>query len=394
MKIERVYLGAWNQRTNLHLEEVYRFLRGGEGVRGLDVEKTDGLRERLGADDVVFNETRVNDVRFTSGRVSASLTEDGLLLLSNHEAAEPSSAIEALKSFQRNAIDPALAHLFSRGAPPPKTIAQIDDTNVALVVGRDIPESETKRLFALFKDEPHSRAAADGVSVEAGDELIIIDLDGAGFSEEDLTFFVRDLVFFREFERQLHGYLRMHRRIWEEISRVREAREMRYRDFPAVRSTVMGFQKTLSIVKARLAQMEDIMAARKVAEAKGMAKLLANLGMYNFSSLFASKKYVAHLWEMTADFADDTLALLETLYQENTQRELNALKIITLMTALTSFFGMNIAFPWEDRWHDHESSAIFVVLLITAVAFAVYYALKALVHNRPFVIKDGEKKPE
>jgi hypothetical protein len=391
MKLERVYLGTWHQRTNLHLEETYRFLTGGEGVRGLDPGKSEELRKRLSATDVVFNETRLNDVRFVSGRIDASLTEDGVLLLSV-EGGEPAADVAVLREFRSAALEPALSHLFSRGAPIPKLMAKIEDAHVALVVGRGISEAESRGLFTAFRDEPHSRAAADGISVAAGDELVLIDLGDATLRAGELTAFVRDLTFFREFERQLHSYLKMHRRIWEDISRVREARGMRYRDFPSVRGSIMGFQKTLGIVKARLAQMEDIMAARRVAEGKGLVKLLENLGMYNFSSLFSSKKYVAHLWEMTDDYADDTLTLLETLYQENVQHELNALKIITLLTAITSFFGMNVAFPWEDRWHDKGDSTVIVIAIVSAAAFAIYYGLKIAIHNRYFVIKEEPKE--
>ena len=388
MGIERIYLGTWHQRTNLHLEEVYHFIRGEEGVKGLEAGKTGELRSRLAATDFVFNEMRVNDVRFSSGRFSVSLSEDGVLLVSSPDS-DPATAVDALSKFHRTVLDPVLHHLYSRGAPVPKTIAKIEDTFISVIVGRGISDADARRMFTPFRDEPHSHASADGISIYAGDELIVIDLGGIDIAQDALTDLIRDLVFFREFERQLHSYLRMHRRIWDGISRIREAREMRYRDFPSVRSSVMGFQKTLGIVKARLAQMEDIMAARRLAEEKGMAKLLADLGMYNFSSLFASKKYIAHLWDMTTDYADDTLKLFETLYMENTQRELNALKIITLLTALTSFFGMNIAFPWEDRWHDKADSTVIVVAVISAAAFIVYYALKIMIHNRHFVLKEG-----
>ncbi len=374
MKAERVYLGTWNQRTNLHLEEVYRFLRAG----ALPSVK-----------DATFLETRTNEVRFTDGRFAVSLTEDGVMLVSHDEEGEVVASIETLKEYQKGVIDPALRQLFLSGAPAPKAVAKTEDRRVAVVIGRDLPGQEVAGLFASFNDESHSVAVADGVKVLAGDELIVIDLDGATLPEDDVAGVVRDLVFFREFERQLHSYLRMHRRIWDDISRIREARDMRYSDFPRIRSTIMTFQKTLVIVKARLSQMEDIMAARRLAGNKSMAKLLERLGMYNFSSLFASKKYVAHLWEMTLDYADDTLELMEAFYQENTQRELNALKIITLLTAITSFFGMNVAFPWDDSWHAKGDSTVVVFALVAVVSFAVYYGLRIAIHNRHFVLKEN-----
>jgi Mg2+ and Co2+ transporter CorA len=94
---------------------------------------------------------------------------------------------------------------------------------------------------------------------------------------------------------------------------------------------------------------------------------------------------------MTIDYVKDTLNFLESLFQENTQRELNTLKFITLIAAITSFFGMNIAFPWDERWHEIYVSSFTVVAIIAVVCFIFYFVLKLLIYNRYFTIQKKKK---
>jgi hypothetical protein len=394
MKVDRVILGTWFQRTNLHLEEFFRFAKHGAAPEGLDPEQVREHRRRMDIKSAVFHEAVMNSVQMECGRISASMTEDGVILAwmtggdIKHDGKE-------LHEFHAHRLDPAIRYLFSLGAPLPKEVSRIREEYL-LVAFTTFGPKDVASAFQAFDDDVHSHAVSEGIEVWVGRELALISIEGAPFGQAELDGFVRDLVFFREFERQLHSYLRLHREIWDEITGIREARTMRYRDFPAVRGKIMSFQKTLGIVKARLNQMEDILGGRRVGEGKIMAKVLSGLGMYNFNSLLSSQKYVSHLWEMTADHADDTLELLDTLYQENTQRELNALKFITLITAITSFFGMNIAFPWDESWPRLQGSSFAVAALVTAVAFAVYHLLRVIIQNRYFVLKEkvsGKKSP-
>src|SRR5687768_4547293 len=312
MRIERLYLGTWTQRTNLHLQEVYRFLVQGSGVVGLEPSKTAELRSALGVESVIFRESLINTVSVTCGGRPVTFTEDGLVIISS-KANDIKTGYDALSAFRTGSLEPALNHLFSRGAPLPKQRVDIDPEEVLLVVVRGATDEEVSATFASFGDVPHSHSSAEGIRVMTGEKFELIDLGEAAVSEADMDGFVRDLVFFREFDRQLHAYLREHRRIWDKVSAIRDARSMKYADFPAVRTEIMSFEKTLGIVRARLAQMDDILGARRAGEEKTVARILAGLGMFDFNSLHASRRYVSHLWDMTDDYADGTLGMLEAL---------------------------------------------------------------------------------
>ncbi|HTK05040.1 MAG TPA: hypothetical protein VL500_05625 [Candidatus Eisenbacteria bacterium] len=392
MRIERVYLGTWSQRTNLHLQEIYRFLKYGKGVDKLDEARVKALRDAIGPGETTFHNAAINSLRAACGAFTVSITEDGVVLMSTEET-DLAKARASLMKFHEGALEPALGYLFSRGAPLPKEIASIEKHGDFLTVVRGADDIDVRETFEAFGDRYHSHASSEGMRVMTGHRIEIVDVGDIELSEEETEGFVRDLVFFKEFERQMYAYIRLHRGIWDKLSEIRDARSLRYADFPAVRTDILSFEMTLGVVRARIAQMDDILGERRAGEPKGVTRILSSLGMLDFSSLHASRRYVSHLWEMTDDYADGTLKLLETLYQENTQRELNALKFITLITALTSFFGMNIAFPWEERWASARTSSFEVIVLIAVASFAVYFLLRALILNRNFVLAQ-EKKPD
>ena len=85
--------------------------------------------------------------------------------------------------------------------------------------------------------------------------------------------------------------------------------------------------------------MDDILTSRLQLMDPTLHKELPHLGPYEFENLQGNQRYVYHLWEMTTEYVNDTLRLLASLFEENTQRELNALKLTTLTAALTGFLG-------------------------------------------------------
>jgi len=170
--------------------------------------------------------------------------------------------------------------------------------------------------------------------------------------------------------------LYLHRELWEKISYIREKRTIRYRDFPRVREEMLDYLETMSFVKARLEQMKDILSEREISSNQYVMKILTDLSLDRFAYLDAGQNYISHLWQMTTEYVHGTLSLLESLFNEHTQREITTLKYVTVVGVLTSFFGMNIAFPWEDRWSNVFRSSFEVVGLILLLAVSFYYFLK------------------
>ena len=144
------------------------------------------------------------------------------------------------------------------------------------------------------------------------------------------------------------------------------------------------------MTKARINQMEDIILTVRDIKNNVKTKDADEIKTANrINNLIGDMKYIKYLWEMTTDYAKDTLNLVESLSQESIQRELSALKFVTLIGAITSFFGMNIAFPWEERWPEIFQSSFVVIFIIILSSLTFYYFLKTFVYNRKFKLKSN-----
>lgn len=384
-----LYLGTWFPRTNLHLKEVYRFFSG-ERTEGLSQEKLKALHRDLKVEVVTLHEEGIFDtIEARCGAIRLLMTEDGVMLM-QAKVEDFEESRNTLEDFYERHLGPALTYLFSRGAPLPKTLTEVKEIYpLLLLITKSASKNEVAEIFSDNGDSPVSSVASRNIEIFFGKELTIFNTSRLGSNAQIHEELLITIIFFREFEGQLGRYLSLHRTMWDEITKIRESKELRYKDFPRVREKILEHLKTLSFVKARLAQMLDILSTRSNLVDQPMRDILASLGLLRFDHLRAQQEYVSDLWQMTIEYTQGTLTLLNSLFDENTQKELNALKFITLIAAVTSFFGMNIAFPWDKSWPDIFESSLAVVGLITLTIVGFYFFLKYLIYNRSFSIHDS-----
>lgn len=389
MSIKNIYLGTWFQRTSLHLEEIYDFLQFKQGVIGLDQKNILDNWKKLNIKDLNFHkETEFDYLEFYCGHTRITITEDGIMLISRELENDFQTDLKKITDYYIQSLGPAISYLFSLGAPLPKELSHINEVYPILISGVNMSDDEISDCYQQVGDFINSRISHKGLNIICGNKFNVLNFSTAEvFQKKSYDEIIRHLVFFREFEIQLKEYLNLHRTMWEKVSEIREKREIRYRDFPRVREEIMNFLKTLSFVKARLAQMYDILGERELTTNVETRDKLDNLGLDRYKFLRANEQYIQDLWQMTIEYVQGTFDLLKYLYEENTQRELGTLKYITLVGVLTSFFGMNIAFPWEERWSSVFSSSFEVVGLIFVIAVCFYFFLRFFIYNRSFRIR-------
>lgn len=391
MKIQSIYLGTWVQRTSIHLKEIYNFLSDKKTVSGLDDQKSRQFWEGLKLTDVELHEELDFDfIKAKDKDASVVITEDGVILL-RHNGESINDAIKEFDDLYSNRLGKAINFLFSLGAPLPKELTKVDELFPVIVIASGASQDGIKSIFESNSDKLISSSKEDSISIYDGERTIVVHIDNTEspleISLEDLVTY---LVFIREFEVQLSNYLNLHRTIWDRISLIRESKSLKYNDFPRVREKILDFLREISFVKARLEQMRNNIVSRdKLIEPK-LEQTIRVLGINRFDHLEANQKYIRELWTMTEDYATGTLSLLDSLFSENTQIELNAIKFFTLVAAMTSFFGMNIAFPWEERWGDVYQSSIEVVILILVLCLILYFVITKFIYQRKFKISFGK----
>lgn len=384
MKIESIYLGTWFQRTSLHLRELFYFLQTGGSKLSLNKEKLAYHHKELGPEEPRWEEREVFDglgARFN--KVQMTFFEDGLVLFKKQHQ-DLKSDLWELRELYEKKFSPAIAYLYSLGAPLPKQLAKIELVLPYIIVASEVEKKELEELFSEIKDSLQSSVHSEDISLYFGNEVLLIAFKNANQEiSQKIEEIIKHFLFFREFSNQLNGYLQAHRTIWEEIRQIRSRPAIRVRDFPDVRNSLMRIKQTLSFVEARLAQMENFMTVREAfAREKNLGEILKALSLYQFDTLANTHHYITSLWKMTQDYADSTFNLLGMFYQENVQREVDALKLVTIISLVAALFRLSFL-PMADYNLLHPQ---FLGSLLSIFIFAAifYFGMRYWFRSRKF----------
>jgi len=388
---KRIYLGTWFQRTSLHLKEFYDFIEGENSFESLNTEKLEELRKNLNISKTNYYRKQGFEIVTTQSEdIDISMTEDGILLI-HSEFENIEVVMKNLEEFYSQKLGPSLNYLYSLGAPLPKDLTKIKEIYPLYMVSHHLTEEDINLTFKMAGDKPFlSYIKKENIEIITGNELQIINFIGETIDHELVEELVRNMVLFREFEKQLRQYLNLHRTLWEKITAIRESKDVTLEQFPKIRSKIEDYLKTLSFVKARISQMEDILIAREATlnETMSIKKVLNDLDLMSRFQMFkANQAYLLHLWDVTIEYAEGTISMLDSMVNENTQKEIGVLQVITFIGVLTGFFGMNIAFPWDSLWAKAFHSSFIVVGLIIIISFFTKYILKKSIYKSKIKMK-------
>lgn len=379
MKIKNIYLGAWFQRTSLHLKEFFYFLETGGSKLPLDKRNLNLLRKELDAKKFSWQEQKFFDkilVQFDG--LEMNFYEDGVILFKK-ECQDLKTDCEVLKEFYEKKFSPAISYIYSLGAPLPKELAKLELILPYIIETSETNKKEIEKLFNQLGDNIQSIAESPELSLYFGQKFFIFELKKEGFQIEPI---VEILIFFREFSAQLNGYLQAHRTIWEKISQIRSQEALRFKDFTGIRNSLMEVKQTLSFVEARLSQMETFITVRRT-WSQNLENTLKLLSIYQFDTLANAQNYMTSLWKMTKDYADSTFNLLTVLYQENIQREVDTLKLITIISMVIGFSRLAI-FPTQPLF---SLKFIGNVILVFVLAGIFYFGMRYWFRSRKFELR-------
>jgi len=327
--VYKVTYGGWYQRTTLHLSELYEFFANGNSYLKLDKAKLAQYRNAIEISSVTRELGYLEYVELhTKSGVTVKYYEDGLYLLSIETADVPQSR-EMLDNFYTQKLSPAVSYLFSLGAPTPKVLANIKTHHPTVVTTTD--DTVPSWLTGVY-----SSITANGITVSKSPEYIYIKTDGTlGPTTSDL---VDMQIFFREFKDQLERYLNIHRTIWEEIERIREANTVKIKDIESIRSKLDSYQKTVSLITNRINQMGSYARTRKaIAQNVGIDQHMVSLFQYRFEVLLDTLDYIKEIWKMTSDYV---ASAIQILVDANTAANTKSIQSLTMITSVGVIAGL------------------------------------------------------
>ncbi len=391
MTIDKIYLGTWLPRTHLHLMELYDFFNDPTHTSNHDKEKLKEFHTKLGIISVEFQgNPNFNSIKLLTKGITTTITEDGIILLMVDSIDNINQNLKNLEEFFSEKLGPAIAYIFSRGAPLPQTLKHLKEVYPRIFVGKNITTKDAEEIFHKRGVSLLTSKSTEDIKIFYGRDIDILSLT-SNVKPKDFDDLIENAVFTNAFLELLKRYLHAHREIWEDISTIRLSKNTSYKEFPLIRERILDSLQTISFIKTRLQQMKDIHSARNHIISAGIKHKLTELGFENFKILESSSLYFENLWQMTEDYANSTLTLFESLVEENAQREIRLLQQVTVLGAIVGFFGMNIAFPWEERWPDVFVSSFVILVIIVALMGSFYLIIKFTIQNRRFDISRLEK---
>jgi len=385
MRIEKLYVGGWFQRTTLHLSEMYDFFKEGTSPLALDTKKLEKLRNTLSLTQVDFHVGKLESVQVQNkAGVEVQIFEDGLILLAQQPQATIKRDIKALTTYYEQMLSPALSYLFSLGAPMPKELANIKTIYPYFVVVRDALPKDIKALLRQFGEKEHFTIERPEFGIYRGDKLYII--HAISVDRKEVEKFIVEQIFMREFKGQLHRYLNLHRLIWERIAEVKEKGEIKGKEVGALNASIESYSKTINLIDARMNQMGTYVRTRE-AIVKGDPAMQQFLEVLQFKheALVDTLSYVKDIWKMTKNYVDSALQLFTAIQAKSTEASVKNLTIITSMGVGASLIGL-----FAQKTPEFTSFGVGYFFILAIVGYLANEGMKKVALNRMYKIKDAD----
>lgn len=388
MKIEKIYIGGWFQRTMLHLTEIYDFLREGTSQLDLDKKKLLTLHKALDLKEINYGVDGFEYLSFsTSIGVHVKILEDGLIILSDDVTSKETVFTEMndLANYYETKLSPALNYLFSLGAPVPKELANIKTVYPYFIVLNNATKEDINQLLEKTAKQKYFEFSNDNFDVLRGDTYYII--NNRNKKLDTVESFVQEQIFIKEFKGQLHRYLNLHRIIWEKIADVKEKSKVKGKDIIEFSSKISGYAKTINLVDARINQMNTYLRTReKIAKSDENLKDFLDILEYRYETLGDTLAYLQQIWSMTKNYVNSASSLFSDLNQEITQKSVDNLTIVTSMGVGASLIGLFTT-------TQIPAFTIFGVgyfFALALIGYGVNKIMKRISANRKYQISDIE----
>ncbi len=384
----KVTYGGWYQRTTLHMSEVYSFFELGSSKLALSKEKLKELQKSLGLVDVSRESGYFDYVKATTDSgIEIRYYEDGLYILET-SSDDVVSARAMLEEYFEKVFNPAVSYIFSLGAPTPKVLANIK-ANHPVVVSVVTEDTKSFSFDEAVFGPVYTKVSADNIVVYKTPDYILLCVPPA--SESFVPEITEMQIFFREFKDQLEKYLMIHRTIWEEISIIKEAKEVRGRDVEDIRGKLDGYQKTINLISNRINQMGSYVNTRSsIAKRLEVDKHLVDIFEYKFETLTDTLSYIKEIWKMTSDYLASAVGNLVEIKNQSTSNNLKSLQTITSIGVISGVLGYLSA---KTLPQINKAGLIYFVVLF-ALTWFMNYAISKKYQNKKYSLKFGNRKTD
>lgn len=387
MRIEKVYIGGWFQRTTLQLSEIYDFLREGKSELALDKKKLVKLHDALDLSTIDYGIDGLEFIKVTTrAGVNIKIFEDGLIVLNDSDINEFSlfNDIDSLASYYETKLSPAIGYIFSLGAPVPKELANIETVFPYFIVLNKATKNDIATLLAKTEKEKYFEFSNNDYDVVRGNKYYFI--NNKTKSLDQIERYIEEQIFIREFKGQLHRYLNLHRIIWEKIDAVKENAKVKGKDIVAFTSKLDGYKKTVTLIDSRINQMNTYIKTReKIAKSDNSLTESLDLIGYRYETLSNTVSYIQQLWSMTKNYLAQAEKLFSGLESQVTEKSIGSLTIVTAMGVGASLIDL-----FTESAPSFSIFGVIYFFVLAIVGWSVNKLMVKIAENRKFEIQDIE----
>ncbi len=380
MKIKNIYIGGWFQRTTLHLTEVWDVFKYGKSELGFFRKRLAELRKLLDIKEITRENGKLEYIRVVTGSgVEFRIYEDGLIILEK-EISKLSLDVEQVKDYYDNCLSTILSYIFSKGAPVPKELANIQTILPYILTVENANNRDIGKLFKDFNQEIYSTLATKNVEVYRASGLIVINnLKDRALVRE----IIESQIFFREFKTQLHRYLSIHRSVWEKIASIKEREYIAGTEVDKYRGELEDIEKTIDLIGARINQMGVYIRTRqKITDIQNIDSYLNPLFQFKFETLQDTHEYIKYLWDMTREYLTSTLGSFTEIQNKSTKNSIASLQVVTTIGVVASIFG----YLGRDSLPTFTFMGTVYFILLLSLTALVNWAIASIYKRKKYMV--------
>jgi hypothetical protein len=230
-------------------------------------------------------------------------------------------------------------YIYSLGAPIPKVFSALKSVMPFVFVTEGISKEEVEDFLETRGEKITKEFSSEKAEVYYGSNTIIIDGDSK-FAKR----IIKECVYYlHDAEAQLQKILDLHRYVWDEVNEIKSSKTIKYKDLPKTRDLLTEIESDVIFFESRINQLKSVLETqkRRVSEfAKKEDDYIWDVFEDGFDSLQSSRKYVENLWQMTRDYVSGTTNLINTIYQESSNKQVNTLQFVFIIAAAAQLVAL------------------------------------------------------
>ena len=384
MEIVSIKAGGWFQRTFIHLNEAREFLQFKTSDLGLNQDKLNQLWEQINPTEIHYHEGALDYLRFYAQGIKVLMYEDGLISLTL-EGDGVMISQDQLINFYENKLANALDYLFSKGAPAPKELANIELEHQYFITVKEATKRQIEKLFKNYDETIISDLEREDIQLFRGEKINVVNLRG-GVKKlpEQIEEYIDQQIFARDFEVQLKRYLDLHREVWDLIAKIKEQGTIKGYEVKEMKSRIEGYDKVINLIDTRLDQMDSYLKTREevVLRHQGESELYLSLH-FKYASLHSTLDYVNDLWTMTKNYVESANSLFKDLQSKATESSLKNLTVVTTIGVFASLSKVLSKDGYDFTWYG-----LLLLLAFIFTGLASSKLLKYISANREYKVKN------